>query len=157
MVPLVDGSDNRTRKRLAAVSPRSLERICKAADRSGPEPGSTEDSSCVPPANQPSRPLSKPGLLTRFRPPSRNTWTLSKSASPASISSTCKFRLVLVGGKLLVPLSRIPRYSSVTHELFCVSSLSAQTEASSLSLAGSTNSRLLPPPSAHFGQRPPVP
>src|SRR5688572_3894787 len=96
-------------------------------------------------------PLLKSGFITRFAPPPPwYTCTSSIRHSPLPRIITC------TSLKVPWPLSTVPlSRSTVTHWDLSVSSLSVQFGAKRLSLLGSINSRLLPPPSDHLPQRPP--
>src|SRR5450759_2185248 len=108
------------------------------------------DTSWLPSATQPVAPFSKLELAIRLLPPDRKTSTSSTRHSPSS----CKN--IWSESGVPVPLSRTPVVSTKVQELFADSSLSAQLPARQGSPRGSINSRLLPPPLAQCGQRPPV-
>ena len=145
--------------RLAPVSPRPVARTCSDwAPLKGASVVSMEVRACVPWNAQPVAPDSKPGLVIRFTPPLLRASTSSTRHSPAP----CRKNSNRLGVPLpLVPLpmpsvARSVRSMSV-QGAFADSSLSAQLAANRLLPRGSVSSRLLPPPSDHWPQRPPSP
>src|SRR6266850_2257930 len=78
-----------------------------------------------------------------------NTCTLSIRHSPVPPSSTCNWSTATF------PLVIIPLTDIVLQGALCVSSLAAQFDGNLPLLCGSIRSRLLPPPWASSGQRPP--
>src|SRR5258706_4332621 len=111
----------------------------------------TLDNSWLPSTVQPAARESKPGLVTWLAPALERTSTSSTTHSP----SPSKLISKPFNGELPSQNSCGPVYSIMVQGGSVGAALSAQLAASRLSLFGSVNSRLAPPPSAPFPQRPP--
>src|SRR5258706_11222265 len=95
--------------------------------------------------------LSKLGLAIRLAPPDLKTSTSSTMHSPPPCKCIWNW-----SGLDIAPLSSTPVAWIVVQIPFDSSLLSAQLEGCDGSARVSINSRLLPPPSAHCPQRPPL-
>src|SRR5439155_18988024 len=94
---------------------------------------------------------SRPPFVTRLVPPADTTETSSSRHSP-SFSSENSSPVI---GDTPSPNSMVPGLLKLAQALLPVSSLSPQLGARRMSLRKSISSKLLPPPSDHFPQRPP--